>query len=257
MTEDRPAEITTPERLPVRFWDVVLPLLALMAAAVLLIGAMVGLSVYFQRRGEHLDVAALQRSVSGVMVAMGGLYLAMLIAIWRVARRRGPATVSGYFGPFRIGQFVAGAVLGVLLAAGVIGLMLWLQDANVVQFNETQTEVDLLSARTPVEIALTILVVSLLGPLVEELYFRGLLLAWFRRWLWLPLAALFDAALFALVHGKDLVHPGREGLALTLIIGAVGLLNVVFYLRTRSLWMPFALHMAYNGALFASAYLNF
>ncbi|HEY1632350.1 MAG TPA: CPBP family intramembrane glutamic endopeptidase [Rhizomicrobium sp.] len=252
-----PTKMHGSERPPVRFWDVLLPLLALMAAAALLVGVMVGVTVYLRQHGSRLDATALQRSVSGVMIAMGGLYLAMLAAIWRVCRKRGPATIAGYFGPFRAGQFVTGAALGVLLAAGVIGLMLWLQNANVVQFNGTQTEVDMLSAHTPGEIALTILVVSLLGPLVEELYFRGLLLAWLRRWLWLPLAALLDAALFALVHGKDLVHPGREGLALTLIIGAIGLLNVAFYLRTRSLWMPFALHMAYNGALFASAYLNF
>src|ERR1700761_6943043 len=102
MTEDRPEEITMPERLPVRFWDVMLPLLALIAAIILLVGAMVGVTFALQRQG----------SVSGVRVAMGALYLAMFVAIWRVARKRGPVTVSGYFGPFRLGQFAAGAVLG-------------------------------------------------------------------------------------------------------------------------------------------------
>jgi uncharacterized protein len=92
------------------------------------------------------------------------------------------------------------------------------------------------------------------APLAEEIYFRGLLLAWLRRWIWLPAAAFADAALFALLHGRFIIHPGAEGWVITGIVGTVGLLNVVFYLRTNRLWMPFATHAFYNGTLLAFAF---
>lgn len=95
------------------------------------------------------------------------------------------------------------------------------------------------SGRTPWETALAFFVVALLGPLWEELAFRGMLLGGMARHISFGWANLLQAVLFALVHDD----PPRFVFYL-----ALGLLAGWLVRKTRSLAPAIALH-ALNNAL--------
>ncbi len=79
------------------------------------------------------------------------------------------------------------------------------------------------------------LLITGLGPVIEEYVFRGVLLkCWAVRW-GLPQAVLFSSALFAIVHAD--------------ILGAFffGFVTSVAYLRSGSLLVPIVIHSVNNG----------
>lgn len=95
---------------------------------------------------------------------------------------------------------------------------------------------DLLSG-SAVQIALFAVAIALLAPFAEEMFFRGMVFGWLRRWgFWL--AALVSAGLFGVAHGINFVFPASF---------ALGLLNAYAYEKSGSLWPAIASHMAFNG----------
>jgi membrane protease YdiL (CAAX protease family) len=86
--------------------------------------------------------------------------------------------------------------------------------------------------------ALDVLAVVILAPVVEEVAFRGAILASWSRRRGHARAVLGTAALFALLHPGDLVG--------TLVFGLV---LAAIRLRTGTLWIPIACHALYNGVI--------
>jgi membrane protease YdiL (CAAX protease family) len=118
------------------------------------------------------------------------------------------------------------AVLGARM--GWLAMRLWL-DPEWGEAAPTSLDVQDPGLRLPL-----LLVVVLIGPIAEEILFRGIL---FRRLLrrWPPLlAALGSSLLFGAAH-FDLVGSTLMGLAL-----------VALYVQTRSLWVPVAAHALNN-----------
>ncbi|WDP90813.1 MAG: CPBP family intramembrane metalloprotease [Desulfobacter sp.] len=87
------------------------------------------------------------------------------------------------------------------------------------------------------------------GPLTEELFFRGVVHNWLRRY-GRPLATGGSALFFALCHG------GPELEFLPLIPFAGGLVFALAFERSESLAAPLIIHMAGNGFLFLGGYLS-
>ncbi|MDJ0942113.1 MAG: type II CAAX endopeptidase family protein [Kiloniellales bacterium] len=83
-----------------------------------------------------------------------------------------------------------------------------------------------------------LLVAAGLGPLVEELLFRGLLYAWLRRHLGVLISASISAALFASVHAIPWLMPS---------LFAIGVVLALLYERSGSLWPAIVVHGAYNA----------
>ncbi|HTQ13939.1 MAG TPA: CPBP family intramembrane glutamic endopeptidase [Rhizomicrobium sp.] len=245
-------------RLPVRVWEIVAPQMVIVfGVAVAVLAGIVAL-VVLKAGMPHWDVDAFVKTLPTnlyvVVITTGVLYLVMIAVLVAICRRRGPATFTGYYGRFSGGQFLGGAIIGALLAVGVSAGLAWLDRSHIVSMDTNKAEDVLTAARDPRQLALALSVIGLIGPIAEEVYFRGLLLAWLRRGLWVPLAALADAAMFSAVHYQNAMHPGAEGWVLSGVIATVGLLNAIFYLRTRSLWMPTGLHMSYNATLVLLSY---
>jgi len=90
-----------------------------------------------------------------------------------------------------------------------------------------------------------------LAPLLEELFFRGLLYPLLRRAFGLIAAVLLTAAAFAAIHGAQL------GLAWApvLSIFVVGVVFTMVRVRTNSVAASFLMHCGYNFALFAALWL--
>ena len=84
-----------------------------------------------------------------------------------------------------------------------------------------------------------ILCVLIMAPLVEEVIYRGLCLPYLRRGFPLPLAVVFQAALFGFFHGAKL----QAAYAF-----AAGLLLGVVFLLCRSVWASLVVHITFNSA---------
>jgi uncharacterized protein len=100
------------------------------------------------------------------------------------------------------------------------------------------------AARWP-EAPLFFAVGGLIGPIAEELFFRGLLFRALRRW-GAPAAILGTTILFALLH------PAAATLPVTQIVG--GLVFAAAVEIEKNLMVPITIHVLGNLAIFSLAY---
>jgi membrane protease YdiL (CAAX protease family) len=125
----------------------------------------------------------------------------------------------------------AGILFAVLLAAGINPLKL--------------VHTPLPSA--PRQIILFYLVGGVIGPVWEEIFFRGFIFGFFRRW-GLYTAILISTALFVLPH-----YDGSH-LPLTQIVG--GIVFAIAYEKEKSLVVPITIHCLGNIAMFSLTFLS-
>lgn len=91
------------------------------------------------------------------------------------------------------------------------------------------------------------LVGGIISPLAEEVFFRGMLYGYFRRWgMWA--AILLSTAVFVMAHA--ILHR----IPLPQIVG--GILFALAYEKERNLLVPITIHVLGNLAIFAVALLN-
>jgi len=98
----------------------------------------------------------------------------------------------------------------------------------------------LIQSDNPATFAALLAVTSVLAPLLEEVVFRGFLLASLTKWLPTPGAVLFSSVLFAGAHlaPRDFV----ELIVLGMILG-------FSYARTRNLLTPMLIHSMWNSGV--------
>ena len=180
-------------------------------------------------------VAAVLRAVAGDAVAPDALFAVLLYVplvlwtLWQAWRHR--IRLGVFFRRPRIGRYwwvVAGMTVVLFLfsigAANITGLLLpgYADGAGV---------------DTGAGLPLLFVSLVVLPPLVEELVFRGMLLErWSVKWR-LGVAIVVQAVVFGVLH-VDPVGAGMFGVVMALM-----------YIRTRSLWVPIAMHAANNGTV--------
>jgi membrane protease YdiL (CAAX protease family) len=95
------------------------------------------------------------------------------------------------------------------------------------------------------DLLLFLLTGALISPFVEELFFRGLLYGFFRRW-GVALGLILTTAVFAGLH--------LPGLPVTQAIG--GLVFCLAYEKGKSLLAPYIIHALGNAAIFGLGMLG-
>jgi membrane protease YdiL (CAAX protease family) len=85
----------------------------------------------------------------------------------------------------------------------------------------------------------------LIGPFVEELFFRGLLYAWMRESLAPVYSIILTSLLFASLHGN---------ISVIQLIG--GILFALIYEWRRNIWAPFIVHASANIGLWVIPHLH-
>lgn len=194
-----------------------------------------------------IGVAALE------MVAMGGpaadpyaitgvvrtlqLFFIMGVTVWFV----NDAAIAGLsFSGFRRGLkrgLLWSAAFGAAAAAAAAALALAGHDP-----------VAMIGVRLPTgirQIVVFFLVAALIGPLAEEMFFRGVLYGFLRRF-GIAAAIIGSSALFVAAHLSG-------GIALTHALGA--LVFAAAYEYEKNIWVPVAIHVLGNLALFSTALL--
>ena len=126
--------------------------------------------------------------------------------------------------------YVGGVALWYWLTRGEMGLARWVGDW-------TSPLEAFARAKSADGIVFTFFLGALLGPVIEELVFRGLLYrAWEAQWGWFP-AMLATSAVFAAYH------PAHVSAFLSSIV------FVVLYRRTGTIWASIVAHSAYNALI--------
>ena len=98
----------------------------------------------------------------------------------------------------------------------------------------------------PADILTYFVVGAGVAPIAEEIYFRGLVFGYLRRWG--PVAAILGSTLLFVT-----VHPDLQHIPIPQILG--GLLFALSYEVEKNLMVPIIIHMSGNLALFSLPYL--
>jgi membrane protease YdiL (CAAX protease family) len=90
---------------------------------------------------------------------------------------------------------------------------------------------------------------AVVNGVTEEIIYRGALLALLARSVGIPIAIVAQAVVFGLVHGASTDYVSSPWPVVAMMI-AGGLLAGVTVVRTRSLVLPIALHIAFDVPLY-------
>ena len=178
--------------------------------------------------------------------AMAGFYLSVLAAVAFLLLLRGRTTGHVFFGKGGAVWTWVAIPAGIVTALGAAALLTLLPEAMQQELMEKSA---VLEPGTIGEALLLLLVVAVLAPLGEEIYFRGIMLRVVGRHVSFAAAAVITAILFTLVHGHLFPAPGLTGLILTGILFVLGILLALLARAGGSLRAPFAMHAAYNTTL--------
>ena len=223
--------------------------------AFLLVGALgflASVAVTFSIKPSQLQIQRVLRDLPHRYDAQMGItiliYLSVLAAIWILLPKRGPAALQSYFHRISWQSLVLALFSGVAFAVFIGSTLVYLAEHNVVTFHTTAGERALLPHRL-IDLEVGLLAIAIVGPLVEEVYFRGLFLRWLNLKMPLALAAIPNAAVFAAIHFRFSTHVGAEGWVLTAGLFVFGLFASAWAGALRSIWPAFAAHGMYNATL--------
>lgn len=196
---------------------------------------------YHPANGGSLPVAVTAADLVGLWIGLAGA------AVWW-SRAYGTGNLARDLG-YRIGTWwdiPAGVALGLACQYGLVPL-LYLPferlDSRLAHQLSQPTQKTVGAAHTSVPVVALFLLLAVGAPLVEELFFRGLLLRSLARWANPLVGVVGSGVLFGLAHFEKLQF---AGLALFgIILGAVAW-------RLKRLGPTVAAHMTFNAVAVAS-----
>ena len=193
---------------------------------------------------RQMTVSELATNARVVIGAQAAAYPLVLLFIFVLVRSRtherfGKAIHWNWPGISAPGFFV----MGIVLAVVVDGLSRFLPIPKSVPMDKYFT--DAASAYLMALFGIT------LAPLLEEIFFRGLLYPVLRRAFGLTIAVILTAAAFAAIHGTQLGYAWAPILS----IFVVGVVFTGARERTNSVASSFLMHCGYNFALFGMLWL--
>ena len=174
------------------------------------------------------------------MVIRAAQVVAMLVPL-RLIRGFGPAALGLRWGDWRKGLMWAVAVSAALAGGFAAASLAWhlATGGNLVQEVLGRSPLD--AAKTTGARAAILVSMGLVGPVAEELFFRGGLYAVLRQSLSVPQAVVVTSLFFASAHA------GQVGLPVIQLVGGVAF--AVLYEKTGSLLAPVLVHAAGNLAI--------
>jgi membrane protease YdiL (CAAX protease family) len=232
------AGLEPPERFPAwSWWDVlavfVFTLVSVYGFSLLTILAARTVPAY-----QHVTLMTLASNPKLAVVAQAAAYPVVALFIYVLVRSRAHRTFSEaiqWRWPSSALSFIAFGV-GLALAIQWVSRLLPIPKSMPVDqyFN------DMTSAYMMAMFGTT------LAPLLEELFFRGLLFQILRRWLGLATAVVLTGAAFAAIHGAQLGYSWGPVVS----IFTVGVALTLVRVRAGSVAASFLVHAGYNLTLF-------
>jgi uncharacterized protein len=198
--------------------------------------AAIGCGVAFGLLGVSV-IAGIAHTTKGPGITIAGTVLVDVAVV------AASVLLAGAVARVRPGQFgLRGAPLKFTVQMAVLGALAYflfsVLYAAIVRPDNPQRVVEDLGADTNhVLLVVGAVVVIVVAPVCEELFFRGLLFTVLRQRLPFWPAAVFDGVLFGFVHGSLIIVP---------ILAALGIVFCFVYERTGSIFPTIALHALNN-----------
>jgi membrane protease YdiL (CAAX protease family) len=162
---------------------------------------------------------------------------AVLIVLIVLNREKGLASIG-----FALSGMFSGLKRGLVWSAG-FGIIVLLVSAAL--FAAGINPLTLIHTRLPAgrnEIILFFLIGGMISPVAEEIFFRGIIYRFFRRWGVFAAVAISTLAFV-------LAHPAGSGFPLPQITG--GILFAMAYEKEGNLMVPITIHILGNMAIFS------
>lgn len=102
-----------------------------------------------------------------------------------------------------------------------------------------------LSASSLTTVIISVGMILVMAPLIEEFLFRGCIQNWLRKHIGTPLAIIITSLFFAFMHYSP--SQGASNFPLIISLFSFSLYLGFLYEKTRSLLAPMILHMTFNG----------
>jgi membrane protease YdiL (CAAX protease family) len=226
---------------PVRMRDI-----ALLLVGGLIFGAVLSvMAIAIARFFTH------SKFVSGTIFATA-VYGSWLLGYQWLAKNRGWDGLAVRFSRTRLKVLLAAAASGLGLTALVSAVAILLRGIGIEVVQLPSPEI---LPRNVNQLAAALVLIAIIGPLAEELIFRGLLLDWLKKRINVWAAALILSALFSLLHNNGFKLGAIGALAFGVRM-ALGLVSSVFAIRSSSLRPSFVLHATFNGIACLISVLN-
>jgi membrane protease YdiL (CAAX protease family) len=211
-------------------WDAVTVLLGTQVVSLLWAGAVLA---------ARPDAASLDTVPIGLLVAGNiGLWAGYGLGPVVVTRLKGSGPVQELGARLRPLDVPVGVVLGVVAQLVVIPVIYvpvgWFTDADPSSTARSLIE----RIDGPGEAVLLTMSAAIMAPLVEELFFRGLLLRALERWVGPMVAVGASSLVFAAVHLELILLPG---------LFVFGVVAAALTLRAQRLGPAWAFHVGFNA----------
>jgi membrane protease YdiL (CAAX protease family) len=191
------------------------------------------------------DLVRIQTNHMNSYIAVIGLaawlYTSVFLVLYRYVRKRPDLPIA------RFSTASAESITFSMITAALVAMALLAYDGF--PFSPDGSSLSASShvffPSTGVELLVALAVSGLLGPITEEMYFRGLLLSWLNQRVGALPSAILSALAFAL-------HPrfvGSQNWAAVIGAAIVGLSNAAWTFNSKSLWPAVAAHVTYNATL--------
>jgi membrane protease YdiL (CAAX protease family) len=186
------------------------------------------------------------------IVAASAAYGSWLVGYEWLAKDRGWASLKSRFSrtPPKVLLTAAACGIGLIVLVSAVDNLLRRLGIDVLPLPSP----DILP-RNLSQLIGALILIGIVGPLTEELIFRGLLLDWLRQRINVWAAAVILSVLFALMHDNSFKLGAVGALAFGVRM-ALGLAASAFAIRYRSLLASFVLHAAFNGVGCVASVLN-
>jgi len=194
---------------------------------------------------EVATSVVISKALSSPMIILGAARLLEIILIILIVLIWGKGISS--IGLAR-SKIAFGLKKGLIWSAG-FGMVA--SSAFVVLFAAGTNPLKLIQVQLPTrhsEIAFFFLIGGMVAPIAEEVFFRGILYGFFRRW-----GVVVGLVLSTLIF--VLIHPINHGIPVTQVIG--GIVFAVAYEVEGSLMVPITIHALGNMAIFTLSLVSF
>lgn len=216
---------------------------ALVLGLGLFLATSLGLAIGLELLGQ-LPAPGQPPGIGATLALYFGHFVSFAGTAWWLGARRERLGWRGFgLRPFALGWLAAGLLAAfLLLPVRLLAALLvdWLLGGGLAGM---EARMDLMVPAGPplLTAAITLAGAGLLAPLAEELFFRGLIHRWFwAHWPGRPvLRVVVSSVIFALGHFDT-----PAVVAASFFLGAV---CAVAYERSRSLWVPAAIHAVNNS----------
>jgi membrane protease YdiL (CAAX protease family) len=190
-------------------------------------------------------------SLGGIALAQVGLWLGLGGAPLLASKRHGSRRLDEDYGlRGRPVDLLTGTVVGVLCQVVLVPTVAFLMRPLVGRPDVSGPVEELIESAGGLSLAILVISVTVGAPLVEELFFRGLLLRSIQRRLGIVWAVGLSSVVFGLAHPQALP---AAGLILVMVsLAALGMVLAVLIVRTGRLGAAIVAHAVFNAWTVAS-----